>query len=97
MDVYDSQLEETRLGLFCFPVDTTLKERLLRNGDLYYKYHFLAAYDAIRISFVVAILIGALYVCFVQCCGERLPSIIVGGGGMMFIALAICTFSISTE
>lgn len=97
VDIYDTRLEETRLGLFCFPVDDSLKERLLRNSDLFYKYHFLSAYDAIRISFGVAMLIGALYVVFVQCINERLPTIIVGGGGMMFIAMAILMFTVNPQ
>lgn len=95
--MYDTKLEETRLGLFCFPTDDTLKERLLKSSDLFYKYHFLAAYDAIRISFGVAVVLGSLYVLFVHCFNERLPTVIVGGGGMMFVALAILTFTIGAE
>jgi hypothetical protein len=97
VDIYDSRLEETRLGLFCFPIDENLKERLLISNDLYYKYHFLVAYDAVRLGFIVAASVGILYVLLVQILNERLPTFIVGVGGVMFILLAILMFSMNPQ
>jgi hypothetical protein len=90
-------LEETRLGLFCFPVDETMKQRILMRSDLYYKYHFLVAYDAIRLGFIIAAVVGIIYVVVVQIFNEQLATFIVGAGGAMFILLAILMFSMNPQ
>lgn len=56
------------MGLFCLPTDSSLKEKILVNSGLSNKYHFLVAYDAIRISPAIAALLGIIYLLIVQYC-----------------------------
>lgn len=97
VQIYDSKLEDSRLGLFCFPADPIIKEKLLQNSDLYYKYHFLVAYDGIRVGLLAAFVFGLLYLAAVQFLNASLPRFVIGAGGLMFIVLAIMLFSINSQ
>jgi hypothetical protein len=57
----------------------------------------VVAYDALRLGFIVAACVGILYVLLVQILNERLPTFIVGVGGVMFILLAILMFSMNPQ
>lgn len=91
VEIYDTKLEDTRMGLFCMPTDPNLKERVLQNSGLASKYHFLIAYDAINACIFTAIMLGVVYVIIVQFFNERLPKLVTGLGGGLCILLALLT------
>lgn len=73
--IYPSAINFARLGGFCTPTDPTAKATLIKTDNLQAKWNFLYIYDSIRISLLVALVLGCLWVLLVQCMPRAIASI----------------------
>ena len=64
---YPSDVNFGRLGGFCAPTDVQAQNRLMETANLNSKWNFLNIYDCIRISLLVALGLGVLWMLVVQC------------------------------
>lgn len=65
--IYSTTVNFARLGGFCAPTNTTEKNVLIKTANLQSKYNFLQIYDSVRLSLLIALGLGCLWVMFVQC------------------------------
>lgn len=75
-NIYTAQVDFTRLGGFCAPVDSASKDRLMKTANLEQKWNFLNIYDCIRISLLIALGLGLLWMLFVQCLPRVISNIV---------------------
>ena len=67
MNIYQTRDDVQRLGGFCIPEDSGAANSLINNANLQKKQGFLKTYDIIRLSLVISLIIGIVWVIFVQC------------------------------
>ena len=87
--VYSTTVNFAKLGGFCAPTNATQRAVLIKTANLQSKYNFLSIYTSVKISLLVALGLGCLWVLFVQC----LPRAMVGVATICAI-LAIATIAI---
>ncbi len=75
-NIYTSQVDFTRLGGFCAPVDEASRERLMKTANLEQKWNFLNIYDCIRISLLISLGLGLVWMLLVQCIPRAMSTIV---------------------
>jgi hypothetical protein len=75
-NIYTSQVDFTRLGGFCAPVDSASKDRLMKTANLEQKWNFLNIYDCIRISLLISLGMGIIWMLLVQCIPRAMSAVI---------------------
>ena len=83
---YESFVDMGRLGGFCSPSNLALRNEILENTHLSNKYNFLNRYDVIRISLLVALALGVLWMILVQLCPKIMTGVAVGLGCLVLFA-----------
>lgn len=78
-------MDFARLGGFCAPLDSASKEKLMKTANLDQKQNFLHVYDCIRISLLIALGLGMLWILLVQCL-PRIMTTIVSVFGIIALA-----------
>lgn len=89
MVFYESQPELDRLGGYCLPTDQKLAENVLTTFNLHWKWNFLRSYDMIRITLLVALLAGVVFLVFVQFAPKMAVWTSVALTGLTCIVLAV--------
>lgn len=89
VSIYPTFAENTRIGLFCLPRDPVLKEKILKSAHLQTRMEFIQIYQTIWISFLITLVLGALYITILS----FFPTYVVYGtillGGLSAIAIGI--------
>lgn len=75
-NIYSSQVDFTRLGGFCAPLDSASKDRVMKTANLTQKWNFLNIYDCIRISLLIALGMGFLWMILVQCIPRVISTVV---------------------
>ena len=83
--------------MFCYPVDRSLKERLLDNAQLNNRNSFYNSLDTIVISFFVALGFSFLFMILVHCLPKIMNYATVAAGIIAILATIICVFLYQTE
>lgn len=92
--IYESTAEVNRLGGYCLPKSQTLLQNTMTAYNLHTKWNFLKSYDVIRMTLLVALLVGAVFKVFVQC----VPGVAVWGSvGMMAAMCFILSFMMLSD
>ena len=73
------------MGGFCSPTNEALRDEILNNTNLNNKYNFLNRYDIIRITLLVALAIGILWMVLVQICPRIMAGVAIGLGSLLML------------
>jgi len=65
--IYPSQVSHFRLGGVCTPTNTSAEQVLIQTTNLQVKQNFVFIFDSVKISLLVGLGLGVLWVLFVQC------------------------------
>lgn len=95
--MYDTNLEETMMGKFCFPTDSKIKENLILKGGIHDRYRVLQSYKAVGISLLVALALGIVYVLLVQTFPLTMINVSVIAGAVSTIILGIALMVFKSE
>lgn len=74
--IYSSQVTLARLGGVCTPTNTSAEQVLFKTTNLQSKQNFIYVYDSVRISLLVGLGLGLLWVLLVQCFPRGMAGIV---------------------
>ncbi len=86
---YPSEVSFGRLGGFCAPVDKASQDVLVQTANLEHKWNFLNIYDCVRLSLLIAVGVGIVWLFFVQCLPRLLATIATPLGILSLGALGV--------
>lgn len=75
------------MGKFCFPTNERARDQLMSNSQLFQRRGFLNSWDSIRFNVWFGVILGIIYLIFVQLCPQIMNWIGVVGGGIASIVL----------
>ena len=91
--IYPSQVTMARLGGVCTPTNISAEQVLIQTTNLQSKQNFLYIFDSIKISLLVGLGLGILWVLFVQCLPRGIAGVVtvlailtMGALGIMALA-----------
>lgn len=76
--IYSTSIGWERLGGFCIPTDESAQATLMNTANLTPKWNFLNAYDVIRLSLLIALLIGIIWAIVTHCIPRLMPTTAIG-------------------
>lgn len=91
--IYNSSGQVNRLGGYCIPSDKHLHSVALQNYNLHDKINFLSSVDAIKISLLVAFLLGVVYFLMAQWLSHIISWLIVAMAALSCLILAALLYT----
>ena len=61
VQIYNTYLNQGRIGLICLPTDPALRQQVLSMSGVAYKYHILSVMNVIVMSLWIAAILGPLF------------------------------------
>lgn len=89
INIYQSTAQFSRLGGICAPTEEAARNKLFKNLNISEKYEFLNTYDVIRISMLIALGVGILWMVLVQLIPRLMAGLSIILASLLLIAFGI--------
>lgn len=74
--IYSATLKYPRLGGFCMPTNATAEAKLFQTANLQNNWNFLYIFDSLRLSLLISLGLGCIWVLFVQCLPRIMANVV---------------------
>lgn len=93
VNIYQTSSQFQRLGGFCAPTDEAARDKLIKNAGLQGKWNFLGTYDVMRISLLLALGIGIVWMILVQVIPRIMAPAAIFMGSLLLLTAGVLLFA----